>query len=178
MTRIISLELNKKLRREYRMRFASVFFITVAIAIFVNIFLVSSSYLLLTLYERAYILNNSSKQSEEMNKIREQFNTQVNQVHLLSKKIPSDTKVVDIETARKLFGYVNEGVVITAMEIEPKEKNPQITLRGTSTTRDALLTFQDTVKQDALFKDFSIPIESLTKQKDISFNVSFIYYEK
>lgn len=177
MSRIIPNELNKKIRREYRLRFFSVLFFTLAIIIFINIFLVSSSYLLLFLYERAYTQNNSLKTNEEVVKIKEQFILKVLQVDALARKIPSQANGVKINSIDTLFSYINTGIDIQAVEIVSSSQDSKITLRGTAATRDALLQFQDKINKNPSFKDFSIPIDLLAKQKDISFNVTFTYHE-
>jgi len=175
MSRIITDESNKKLRREYRLRFLSTLFFALAGVIVINVLLVSSSYLLLTLYERAYTTESSS--NEEVSKMNEQFALKVAQVHALSQKIPSQADTVNMGVANLLFGYVRDGIAIQAIEIISVEDVSNITLRGTATTRDVLLQFQNTIKSNPSFQDFSIPIESLAKQKDISFNVTFTYHE-
>lgn len=177
MSRIITDESNKKLHREYRLRFLSMLFFILTGVIVINVLLISTSYLLLTLYERAYTTESSSERDNEVSKMNQEFALKVTQVHALSQKIPSQTGTVNMNVAHLLFGYVREGIGIQAIEILPTDDVSNITLRGTATTRDVLLQFQNAIKQNPSFQDFSIPIESLAKQKDISFNVTFTYHE-
>ena len=143
MSRIISPELNKKLRIEYKLRFFTLLFFLISIAILINIALVASSYVLLYMYEKTYTEPVSPKKIEEIS-MNEEFTKKVSQVHALGQKVIFDTK---------------------------------ITLRGIAYTRDSLIEFENKIKQDTSFKDFSIPIDAFTKQKDISFSVTFTYHE-
>lgn len=177
MPRIISPELNSKLRREYRLRFFSVLFFLLAGTVLVSIALISSSYLLLSLYEKAYVHETLNTKGEAATQISDTFNAKVGQVHGLIQKIPPQSSVEDFQIVNTLFEYANSGININAVEILPEAPATLITLRGEALTRDALLQFQDKIEEDARFEGFSIPIESLTKQRDISFAVNFIYHE-
>lgn len=177
MPRIISPELNKKLRREYRLRFLSILFFVCSFAIITSILLLSSSYLLLSLYEKAYSSESATREGEAVTKLNENFNKKVNQVHALVQKLPIKNQVADIEIANLLFAYANEGVKLETIEISPDAGKTLVTIRGNALTRDTLLQFRDRINNDSKFKDFVIPIESLTRQKDVSFNVNFTYHE-
>lgn len=177
MPRIISKELNNKLRQEYRLRFFALLFITLFAVIIINILLVSSSYLLLTLYEKAYTTSDSFKRNDELSQINKNFNTKLAQVYSLTKKIPVQSNDLAIKVSTILFEYANKGIDLNAIEIVQTTNVSNITLRGVALTREDALLFQDKIKQDVRFKDFSIPIESLTKQRDISLNANFTYHE-
>jgi hypothetical protein len=56
-------------------------------------------------------------------------------------------------------------------------KESTIVLRATASNREDVLAFEKKLKADPVFKDFSVPIESLARQKDISIQVTFPYYE-
>ncbi len=149
-----------------------------SLAVLVSLTLLSSSYLLLSLYERAYALENLDGKNEEVTRMNENFNARVLHVHSLVQKVPSLESVVDIQIADVLLGYANSSIDIQAIEILPTGEITNITLRGSALTREALLQFQSTIQNNPSFKDLSIPVETLTKQKDISFNVNFTYHEK
>jgi Tfp pilus assembly protein PilN len=173
MTRIIPEEINKILRKEYRLRFFTVLFFTISLIIIVNLTFVSSSYLLLYLYEKAYTTNTSNTNNESI-KLNEEVKQKTEELYVLSRKIELSEKKTSTQVASDLFAYVQEGVLIQTLEIM---EDSSITIRGTASTRQALIDFQDRLKQDPMFKDFSIPIETLARQKDVAFNVTFTYYE-
>lgn len=177
MPRIIPQELNKKLRSEYRLRFFSILFFTLSFAVLVSMSLISSSYLLLSLYEKAYTSNDMNGKGTEITKINEDFNTKVIQVSALVQKIPLKDKGEDTEITDILFEYANETIDVQGLAIKHELEATQLTLQGNALTRDALLQFQQKIQNDSSFKDFTIPIDVLTKQKDLSFNVNFTYHE-
>lgn len=179
MARIIPLELNKKLRKEYRLRFFSLLFLMLAIVSAINIMLMSSSYVLLSLYENIYTKENSnSNKDSEIVKENENRLIKLNQVFELSKKIPEKEKFTNIDTTKKLFEYAGSDTSIDSIEFLSEEEKTKITMRGMSKTRDSLLLFEEKIKNDNSFKDFSLPIETITKQKDVIFNVTFTHYDE
>lgn len=177
MTRIISEELNKKLKREYKLRFFSILFFSLSFILVINIFLVSPSYLLLSLYEKAYTLNNYSSDHENKTKMLDEFNKKLLQVYELSRKVPQNTKGVNTNITHILFDYAGGAITLNSIELLDETASTKVTIRGLATTRDLLLQFQNVIKQDTRFADFNIPIETLAKQKDLNFNVTFNYHE-
>lgn len=173
MTRLIPEEINKELKKEYQFRFFTLLSFALSIVILTSLAFVSSSYLLLYLYEKAYVTNNSNSNNESV-LFREQLAKKVEELHTLSAKVQSFDSKNNLNNIEGLFTNDANGISIQALEMTDAS---QITLRGIADTRENLLTFQNTMKQNPVFKDFSIPIESLARQKDVSFNVTFTYYE-
>ena len=171
MTRIIPTELNKKIKREYALRFLSAFFFLASFVMLINISLVSSSYLLLHLYEKAYIQNTSSSENESALKLREDINEKTEKLFYLANSYIEKKEVEQLTISSKLFELAGDTVSIQAIEINDTE----IILRGSTKNRDDLLVFQNKMKQQDMFKNFEIPIEVLAKQRDLSFNVNFSY---
>ncbi len=171
MTRILPPEINKKLKKEYFLRFTSVFFLLIGIIIFINISLVSSSYLLLYLYEKAYVENIKTTNNEESIKKREELNKKIDSLYYLSKAYSEKTELDQLKISSKIFELANKGIQIESIEII----DSTITLRGRADTRDNMLLFQNKMKEEKIFENFDVPIEVLAKQKDISFNINFIY---
>lgn len=177
MTRIISEELNKKLKREYKLRFFSVLFFSLSLVLMINMFLISPSYLLLSLYEKAYISNNYASGHENKAKTLIDFNKKLSQVYALALKVPQNTKGIDTNIVQILFTYAGSDINLNSIELLHEDVSTKVTITGVATTRDLLLKFQNAIKQDARFADFNIPIETLAKQKDLNFNVTFNYHE-
>jgi hypothetical protein len=177
MPRIIPQELNKKLRSEYRLRFFYTLFFALSLAILISISLVFSSYFLLSLYEKAYTNNDMSGKGLEVTKLNDIFNAKVVQIDALAQKIPLKDKGTNIKITDTLLDYAGASINISGLQIVSDAQSSQITLQGTALTRDTLLQFQQKIQNDDLFRDFSIPIDVLTKQRDLSFNVNFTYHE-
>ncbi len=171
MTRIIPPELNKKIKREYILRFFSILFLLISFVMLINISLVSSSYLLLYLYEKAYVQNPASSESEGALKMRGEINEKIEGLYYLANSYIKKDEVDQLMVSSKIFELAGDSVAILAIEINDKD----IVLRGLAKNRDELLIFQNKMKEQAIFEDFERPIEMLAKQKDISFNVNFSY---
>lgn len=178
MPRIISPELNKKLKKEYILRFFSAFFVLISIVVVINIVFISSSYLLLSLYEKAYANNNSTR-IDQFSKNQEIINKKIEEVDSLAKKVSvSEGTYHYVKIMQSLKMYAENTVDITGLEIIDEDGTSKIVLRGNGSTRESVLNFQNAVKQNSFFKDFTIPIEMLAKQKDVYFTVTFTYDEK
>lgn len=177
MTRIILKELNKKLKREYKLRFFSVLMFCLSFVFIFNVFFVSPSYLLLYLYEKAYLLNDYSLGGEKKSKIFDDFNKKISQVYELAKKVPLKNQTIDTNIAQILFVYSEDLVDLESIELLPEDLTTKVSIRGFAETRDSLIQFQDIIRKDNRFTNFDIPIETLAKQKDLNFNIIFNYDE-
>lgn len=171
MTRIIPPELNKKLKKEYQLRFFSITFFVITIIIFVNISLVSSSYFLLYLYEKAYVENVKTMNNEESIKMKEVLNNKIDNLYYLSKSYVQKGEISQLRVSTKIFELAGANIEIESIDIIENT----ITLRGSADTRDSMLIFQRKIKDEKMFEGFDVPIEVLAKQKDISFNINFTY---
>jgi hypothetical protein len=110
MTRIISLELNKKLRKEYRLRFFSLFFFMISIVSLVNIAMMISPYVLLSMYEDIYTNEKSSENKKmEILKDNERLDLKISQVHALSQKIPLKLDRFFTSKGKNPFLYDSDG---------------------------------------------------------------------
>lgn len=177
MTRIITPETNVGLKKEYTIRFFTLLFFVLTLVICTHIILGISSYFLLTNYEEIYKnnLNNANTEIVQQNKYVIEQNTLLSG---LIKKIPNTAPTSSFEAYETIKKYAGADVLISAYEFFPEGKETKITIRGTSISRDALISFENLMRKDPQFKDFKIPLETLTKQKDIAFNATFTYYEK
>jgi Tfp pilus assembly protein PilN len=53
-------------------------------------------------------------------------------------------------------------------------KDYKVTLKGTASKRDALLSFQDAVKKDTCFESVNTPLSNLFSETDVTFSVDFL----
>lgn len=176
MPRIIAQESNKKLKGEYRLRFATVLFSMLTVAVVITGVLLIPTYVLLDIYHKAYTrpeLDGSS----EVEQLNVEYMSKLNETHQLSERVMQGDSVY-LDVMDTLFSYAQGGVSIDAIDLSRSEESVAITLRGMSATRDDLLTLERSVLANKKFKGFALPLETLTKQSDIQFNVTFTYNEK
>lgn len=176
MPRIITPESNKKLKSEYRLRFFITFLFGVStVTAFVAV-LLAPSYVLLDSYESAYENLKTGSQHETLEKLNQEYASKLESVHVLSQKIvrtkPQHTVVLDT-----LFGYAG-AITLDAIELSTAERVTTVVVRGLAPSRTDLLVFDEKIQSDERFTGFNLPIDVLTKQSNISFNVTFTYHEK
>jgi hypothetical protein len=171
--RIIPEQLNKKLKKEYKMRFFTLLFFCFSISILIILALMSSSYLLLHLYEKAYVKQSPSSDVQALELFQKNIQ-KINSLYQLSSKVIETDTFGPIDISRMVFEYSNDFLKISSIEIS---RDSKITIRGAATTRESLIDFENKMKSNSIFRDFTIPVETLTKQRDIGFGITFTYYE-
>ncbi len=176
MPRIITAESNKKLKSEYRLRFLIMLLLGMsAVTAFVAV-LLAPSYVLLDSYESAYENFKTGSQHETLEKLNQEYASKLENVHALSQKIvrtkPQHTTVLDT-----LFEY-SDAVTLNAIELSTADRVTTVVIRGFAPSRTDLLAFDGKIQSDERFTGFNLPIDVLTKQSDITFNVTFAYHEK
>lgn len=177
MPRISTIKSNKNLRREYRLRFITVFLTALTVACLLVVLSILPSYTLLNFYEKSYRASELSGEQVALQKANENYVQNLLFVHELSKKVDmSDSK--HLEVLNRLSLYAEDSVTFSAVEIEGTSEALSVTLRGSAVSREVLLAFEDKMKSDTGFSGFEIPLEVLTKKENISFNVSFLSHEK
>ncbi len=168
--RIIPEDLNKKIKREYRLRFLNVFLIMISVVVLITTALVSSSYLLLYLYQKAYVKEGVLIGGEADN-LQKEVETKTRGLFGVVKKIKEDDMSTIIVT-EKIFAHARTFVTIQSLEILADNK---VTLRVFAPNRNSLLAFEKNMKQDAYFEGFVVPVEALARQENINFSVTFTY---
>ena len=147
-----------------------------AVAALITGILMIPTYVLLGSYQEAYSRPEIDG-SREVERLNEEYTNKLTQTHDLSARVmQSDSLYLDVMDT--LFSYAQGGVTIEAVDLTRVDSSIAITLRGTSATRDDLLSFEKSVLANKKFKGFVLPLETLTKQSDILFNVTFTYDEK
>ncbi len=177
MPRITTKKSNKDLRREYRLRFLTALFLAIVFAVLVTVILMLPSYTLLNVYEKSYTQPPTGKEESNVQQMNFQYNQKLEGVSELSSEVRNQESV-HLKIIEKLNSYTNNTILFNTVELGGSEQETSVILRGIANTREDLLAFESNVKGDTSFEGFKIPIDTLTKQKDISFNVSFIYHEK
>lgn len=178
MSRILPEKIKKTLKREYNLRFFTILSFIFSLIIVLTLIFISPSYLLLHLYEKAYEVNGSATRVAEVTQMQEGRNNKINDLNSLSAKIPTNNEEIYAKVSNLLINETQDYVSVDALELTPIASGKlKIVLRGGSTTRENLMTFESVINKNNSFKNFSIPIEVLAKQKDISFNLTFEYHE-
>ena len=176
MPRIITTKANAFLRREYKLRFFSVFFFGVSIILTIHVSLALSSYMLLSAYENTHT-NQNDEEQVSANQKREDFITILNETESLSEKIILKNQNSYSDIFESINTFKPASVELNVFEVFFDKEETQITLRGIAQTRQGLVDFGENMKRNNSFRDFVIPFETLTRQNDLPFDITFTYYE-
>ncbi len=178
MLRIITKESNKKIKREYRARFAIKFMWSMILVLVVVAVFVFPSYVLLHYYQNAHTDSTVVRQQESVQKISDQYNELLQKTYKFSQQAVLK-KSSHMQVADLIFGYAQSGLVFDAIELESEDDGIiLVTLRGRSSSREALLAFESGIKSNPNFEGFEIPIDSLRMQNNIPINLTFAYHEE
>lgn len=176
MPRITTTKANTFLRREYKLRFFSVFFIGVSIILAIHVSLALSSYMLLSAYEKTYT-NQDDEEQIKANQKREQLTLLLDETESLGAQIILQQQDSYSDIFETITVLKPDTVELNVFEVFFVDKEIEITLRGVAQTRQGLVNFGENMKKDTSFRDFVIPFETLTRQSDLPFDITFTYYE-
>jgi hypothetical protein len=177
MPRISTEKSNKKLRLEYKLRFLTTFLFGTTISGVLILLFILPSYTLLSFYGKSYQNSEISPEQRNVQAMNEEYRLRLDAAYELSQNVDMQ-KPLHLNALKKINEYANGTIIFNAVELLEEEDGIGITLRGQSLNREALLSFEGKIQGDSNFSGFKIPIDALTKQSNISFNVSFKYYEK
>lgn len=172
----------KKVRIEYRLRFAVVLVFTLALLVFINAILLAPSYV------RAFSKHNLVQQqfssvagsveyqkerdiaeSEASVKIRE-INKKLNL--FISEKTQADTPLIPSEMFRKIIELKTPAIKIFGITYNVTLEREQFVVIGKSADRDNLDLFEKTLKKEEVFTSVELPISSYAKSVDIEFSIT------
>lgn len=164
----------KKIISEYRIRLVTSALVMLAVTMVIASVLLFPAYLLAS-HKRTIILedlsktgdrNASSEETKELEKIVKEMDVTLD---MLGNKGQKFSISGDIVTKTASFG--TENIKITGMFYDKKEPESSFSLKGTATSRQSLTNFIEMLKKDVAFKDVSLPISDLVKDRNINFTV-------
>ncbi len=153
---------------------------TVIAVIFIILLLV-----LLLLIARAFLNTNLAEAEKELNLW--QSKVEITKLENLEQEIKGLNKnLVVLDGAYKeqikfssflenLAKDTPEGIRINNISAE---KAGKVNIEGHASTRDALLTFKNTLENASYVSEFNFPLSNLTKTVNINFYLSFIYKQE
>lgn len=177
MPKITTPQSHKKLKWEYKIRFFTLLLLITSITLLLVMIFFMPSYTLLNSYENSHTQSNFSVEQIDAQQKNQNFQKNIVDLYELSTYV-NTKKTIKVDVIKKIYQYADGLVDISAIELTENEEGLQITIRGNAKYRDSLLSFEDIIDKDSDFVGFKIPIDDLTKQEDITFNVLFTYHEK
>ena len=164
----------KKIISEYRVRLVTTVLVMLAVTMVIASALLFPAYLLAS-HKRTTILeelsktgnqNASSQETKDLEKIVKEMDAMLD---MLSSKGQKFSISNDILT--KTAGFRTGNIKITGMFYDKKDPESSFSLKGTAASRQSLTSFIEMLKKDATFRDVSLPISDLVKDRNIDFTV-------
>jgi Tfp pilus assembly protein PilN len=116
----------------------------------------------------------SSIEDEELIKttlsLPEEINNKLQVVQAVSNNTSAGDSIINIMKFLPRGVIINSIVLNRNQESEDK-KGTDITVAGTASTRDALMTFSNSLKSSNLFSEVLVPVSSLTRDKNLPFSI-------
>jgi len=164
----------KKIISEYRVRLVTTVLVMLAVTMVIASALLFPAYLLAS-HKRTTILeelsktgnqNASSQETKDLEKIVKEMDAMLD---MLSSKGQKFSISNDILT--KTAGFRTGNIKITGMFYDKKDPESTFSLKGTAASRQSLTSFIEMLKKDVAFRDVSLPISDLVKDRNIDFTV-------
>jgi hypothetical protein len=149
----------------------------IVFAVIISALAMIPSYTLLSIYDKTYSQAEPSKEESNLQQMNFQRDQKLDGVHELASEVRQEDSTY-LDVIQKLNSYKGVSIQFNAIELSGGNTELNITLRGQAFDREALLAFESRIQADDSFQGFQVPIDSLTKQQDIAFNISFTHHEK
>ncbi len=164
----------KKIISEYRIRLLITALVMLAVTMVIASVLLFPAYLLAS-HKRAVVLEDlskrgdqkaSSQEAKDLEKIIKETNATLD---LLGEKGQKFSISNDILT--KTAGFRTENIKITGIFYDKNGIESTFSLKGSAASRQSLTNFIDMLKKDVAFRDVSLPISDLVKDRNIDFTI-------
>lgn len=182
MINLIPLSAQKKVKREYWLRVASVWAIAAGAGLIVITILTLPVYLLVTLQlenQAADVTTATAEQAEftQLEAVLEKANQQAKTV-ILQQSSLSLTEHINI-----INNLSDTGIDVTSFRLdinkatEEVEASEKIVISGNADSRLQLSNFRDAIEQHEFYEQVDLPFSALIKDRDIDFSLSLIVSE-
>lgn len=178
MANLIPLHAQKNVKREYRLRVAAVWAILLGTACAIVVVSSIPVYVLVRSQLEAFAHEYAQMSIESESYIASQKAiTEANETAaLLAKREHTRSFGNLIEEIETLSG---PDVTITEFTLSQKGGTLEpIVINGIATSRLALTSFQERIKEHSLFKDADLPLSNLARDRDITFSITITPQEQ
>src|SRR3989344_1199853 len=164
----------KKIISEYRVRLVTTVLVMLAVTMVIASALLFPAYLLAS-HKRTTILeelsktgnqNASSQETKDLEKIVKEMDVTLDMLGSKGQKFSISNDIV-----AKTAGFKTGNIKITGMFYDKKDPESSFSLKGTAASRQSLTSFIEMLKKDVAFRDVSLPISDLVKDRNIDFTV-------
>lgn len=178
MINLIPKDRKKLMVRGFYSRLATLFLFMLSLAVFVGSIALLPAYFISSVKKSASDFKLENQKNEKVPLSNEQALTEIKDINSKlsivenaekNKFLPSE-KVVDEILSKKTSNIKITQILYNNDATQDKKIN----ILGTASSRQALLSFEETLMNDPAFKNVNLPISSFVKDSDIQFNLSLI----
>jgi Tfp pilus assembly protein PilN len=164
----------KRIISEYRIRLLTTALIMLAVTMVIAIVLLFPAYLLAS-HKRTVVLEDlskvgdqkaSSQETKDLEKIIKETDATLD---VLSGK--GQTFSISSDILTKTAGFRTENIKITGIFYDKNSTEGALSLKGSAVSRQSLTDFIEMLKKDLAFRDVSLPISDLVKDRNIDFTI-------
>lgn len=163
-----------KLKREYRVRFATMFFFFITIALAIGAVSLFPSYILSRGQERQATQDLSSLKKIAATSGADQVEKDALNTKTLVRAITGHQDAVLLsDIVESIVAHRKSSVTISSLEVgRPSPTAVTARISGVALTRDALVAFKKELEGDARFIKVELPVSDLAKSKNIRFSMN------
>ncbi len=164
--------LKQEIKSEYKMRRISVALVLLIIIQISVFFFLFPSWILSNTKETSIVIQlektDETSLSSDSSKIRDKIKSINNELNLLSTALvyPRFSPIVD-----HILSQRNQSISLDSFSLN-NGKTSVLTIRGISSTREALVSFVDSLKASSQFSSVDLPVSNLAKSKNIDFSIT------
>lgn len=173
MLNLLNREKRHALRKEYFGRLINVFLGVVIFSLsYYGVLLFSNRFLID--FEKTAVENEAKNLAgSSLQKELDEYETKLSHIKaeydLFSKEIIYPTSIISKIKEKEVSGIILNSI---GFQKTNEEGVIKIEIGGVAKDRDTLINYSRNLKTDNLFKDISIPVSSLAKNKDVPFSLS------
>ena len=182
MMNLLPLIEKKKVRMEYRLRFAVVFFSALALLVFANAILLVPSYIRAfskhSLVEQQFAAAAGSPEIQKARDLAEKdTTTKIREINkklnlFVSEKKEESLPLIPSEVFRKIIGLRPSAIKIFGITYDVTLERERFVVVGRSVDRESLAAFMEALKKDKVFTSVELPISSYAKSTNIDFSIT------
>lgn len=171
MTNLLPAQGKKRLKQQYWMRVATVFFIVAGIG-----FLVSAATLLPTYFYISFqsnALKNASAAHQADTLSFREMDDAIELANDISVALTADQEYINVNEVQKEIIAFSEGLAtINNISIAKEEYVTSVVVSGVAFDRESLVEFRDKAEAHRFFTYVKLPLSNLAKDQDIPFSLT------
>lgn len=166
----------KKLKKIYYFRIGVVVSGLLAIIALVSVTFILPSYFLVKAKEVVFQEQLATLKKNTTNSVDESLNTIIKDINAKLKTFPDSNKdfIFTRDVYERIYAHKTTAITLTYVNYtQLQDGGLTVSVSGSALNRDALLAFEQALKDEPTFKGVALPISNFIKGSNIEFTISF-----